>query len=471
MSLTHQQQKDLVGLLENLNVEMFKAIGFQYGIDVANLGATGPKAMARELVLHAVRHIEVPKLLAAIHAVIPKMDLTPFGGPAPETTAVSPTTTKPPTQVTAVPTDPTQSPPDKPDYVNFDIRIGEKRDEDGRYPVTARSDQGYGETDSSTWQALPDDVEFEEALDYLRERIARPSDAETLGQKLHHFLFPIRVLNLYNLSRAKAKAEDKTGLRIRLRIDRNAPELSKIPWEYCFGDKGFLALNEETPFVRYIETTELPEPITTPEKVRILIVMASPSDWPKLDTAAEEKWINKALTNLKEKGRVEVKVLTQATRSSLRRQFRRYEPHIFHFVGHGKLMDDGEGALILENNDGTASTVSAKDMHLLLQSSDIKLVVLSACQTADHGTSDAIMGVAPRLIWAGVPAAVAMQFKIPDKTAISFTRDLYEFLADGDPLDSAVTEARLGAYFDNDDKVFWAIPVLFMRSPDGVIWQ
>ncbi len=80
------------------------------------------------------------------------------------------------------------------------------------------------------------------------------------------------------------------------------------------------------------------------------------------------------------------------------------------------------------------------------------------------------MGIAPMLVAAGVPAVIAMQFEIPEKTAISFTRDLYQFLADGEPLDAAITEARIGAYIDNNDKIFWAIPVLFMRSPDGRIW-
>ena len=370
-------------------------------------------------------------------------------------------------------TTPTQT--DKPSnqsaYVNFDIRIGEKRKEDGRYPVTARSDQGYGETDSSTWQALPDDEEFEEAIDFLRERIGRPSDAETLGQMLRQFLFPPKVLDLYNLSRARIKAENKEGLRVRLRIDRNAPELSKIPWEYCFDDKGFLALNNDTPLVRYIETTEIPKPITAPEKVRILIVTAGPSDQPPLEAADEEKWINSALTGLVQAGRVETRMLHHATRRGLRREIQKYDPHILHFIGHGELLKSGEGALVLENNAGKTSHVSAKDLHMLLRNNDVKLVVLNACQTAAHGTGEAIMGIAPRLLWAGVPAAIAMQFKIPDKMAVGFTRDLYEYLADGTPLDTAVTEARLGAYFDNDDKIFWAIPVLFMRAPDGVIWQ
>ncbi len=466
MLLTHQQQKDLVKLLAaHFNVEAFNKLGFEYGMDIANLGVAGPNAMAREFVLYAVRHVEVPKLLTAVHAIVPNLDLTPFGGPAAANDQPAAAATAPAARTAQA------KPADRPEYVNFDIHIREKRKEDGRYPVTARSEQGYGETDSSAWQTLPDDEEFEEAIDFLRERIGRLSDAETLGQKLREFLFPPKVLELYNLSRARIKAEKKEGLRVRLRIDRNAPELSKIPWEYCFDDKGFLALNNDTPLVRYIETAEIPEPITAPEKVRILIVTAGPSDQKPLDAAVEEKWINDALSDLKQAGQVETKVLHHATRRGLRREIEIYDPHILHFIGHGELLKSGEGALILENNAGKTSHVSAKDLHMLLRNNDVKLVILNACQTAVPGTGEAIMGIAPRLLWAGVPAAIAMQFKIPDATAVGFTRDLYNYLANGKPLDTAVTEARLGAYFDNDDKIFWAIPVLFMRAPDGVIWQ
>jgi hypothetical protein len=82
------------------------------------------------------------------------------------------------------------------------------------------------------------------------------------------------------------------------------------------------------------------------------------------------------------------------------------------------------------------------------------------------------MGVGPKLIWGGTPAVVAMQFNMDAEASKQFTQDLYEFLADGKPLDAAMTEARIGLYFDFEDsqKNYWAIPVLFMRSPDGNIW-
>ncbi|MCA9875600.1 MAG: CHAT domain-containing protein, partial [Anaerolineales bacterium] len=85
--------------------------------------------------------------------------------------------------------------------------------------------------------------------------------------------------------------------------------------------------------------------------------------------------------------------------------------------------------------------------------------------------SEAIMGIAPRLVWDGMPAVIAMQYAVPDTTAGLFAKELYTFLTDYYPLDKAVTEARITTYFTSQDKAYWGIPVLFMRAPDGRLWQ
>jgi len=65
---------------------------------------------------------------------------------------------------------------------------------------------------------------------------------------------------------------------------------------------------------------------------------------------------------------------------------------------------------------------------------------------------------------------VAMQYSIHDDTAICFSREFYCALALGLPVDTAISEARRGIYIDcGAQKRDWGTPVLFMRSPDGVI--
>jgi len=100
------------------------------------------------------------------------------------------------------------------------------------------------------------------------------------------------------------------------------------------------------------------------------------------------------------------------------------------------------------------------------------VVVLNACKSATVSTSLAFMGIAPALIRAGIPAVIAMQYAIRDSSATAFSGALYRALADGAPLDAAVTEGRKAISAQiTPDEADWGIPVLFMRSPDGVIWR
>lgn len=63
-----------------------------------------------------------------------------------------------------------------------------------------------------------------------------------------------------------------------------------------------------------------------------------------------------------------------------------------------------------------------------------------------------------------------MQFEISDEAAITLTGEFYEALSDGYPVDAALAEARR-AIFEEENELEWATPVLYMRSPDGVIFD
>ncbi len=76
-----------------------------------------------------------------------------------------------------------------------------------------------------------------------------------------------------------------------------------------------------------------------------------------------------------------------------------------------------------------------------LRGSSVRLVVLSACDSARADPTDSFAGVAPRLVQAGLPAVVAMQSFLPDPLAPVFTAAFYRALADGRPVDTAITPA------------------------------
>jgi type IV secretory pathway VirB10-like protein len=63
-----------------------------------------------------------------------------------------------------------------------------------------------------------------------------------------------------------------------------------------------------------------------------------------------------------------------------------------------------------------------------------------------------------------------MQLPITDEAAITFGRGFYTALSVGRPVDASVTHARLAVFAEGND-VEWGKPVLYMRAPDGRIFD
>lgn len=126
--------------------------------------------------------------------------------------------------------------------------------------------------------------------------------------------------------------------------------------------------------------------------------------------------------------------------------------------------------LLLEEEDGLARPMGAEGLAVLSGDSGISLAVLNAYETGARA-SGPFAGIAPALVRAGLPAVVAMQAPMPDASATRFSRTLYAALADGLSLDAAVTEGRKAvALYAGMDQPDWAIPVLYLRAPDGILW-
>jgi tetratricopeptide (TPR) repeat protein len=98
------------------------------------------------------------------------------------------------------------------------------------------------------------------------------------------------------------------------------------------------------------------------------------------------------------------------------------------------------------------------------------LVVLNACEGARTSQEDPYAGVAQTLVLQGIPAVIAMQFEIVETAAITFAQEFYGAVADGFPVDAAVSEARKAIFATGND-VEWGTPVLYMRTPQGVIFE
>ncbi len=116
-------------------------------------------------------------------------------------------------------------------------------------------------------------------------------------------------------------------------------------------------------------------------------------------------------------------------------------PHLLECGRCKKSLADApaKGYLAFEGEHKKAHWVSTEDMLEGLLSSQIRLVVLSSCQSARVRYADSLFaGIGPGLILGGIPAVVAMQFSILDSHAISFHEKFYKALVQGKQITDAV---------------------------------
>ena len=262
-------------------------------------------------------------------------------------------------------------------------------------------------------------------------------------------------------------------MRVKLRIA--APELAALPWEFLYDSRqaDFVCLSRNTPLVRYLECAQPVQPLAVTPPLRILGLIASPSDQEPLDVSRERQRVEDALKTLVQKGLVELTWWEEGqTWRDLQRAMRGGPWHVFHFVGHGGFdRTRDEGLIVLPDDDGRSHYLPAGDLaRLLAVHRTLRLVVLNVCEGAAGGKQDIFSSTAATLVRRGIPAVLAMQYEITDRAAVEFGRGFYEALADGLPVDAAVSDARQAVSLAVTNTVEWATPVLHMRTPDGQLF-
>lgn len=306
-------------------------------------------------------------------------------------------------------------------------------------------------------------------LHFVNTKGGSTQSVESVGQELFDALMVSEVSDLYRKSLYAAQEKGK-GLRVRLRIE--APDLATLPWEYLFdeSDGDFIALSKRTPVTRYLEVARPPPKPTREPRIRILGMVVSPKDLPPLDVEREKSQIEEALAGRLREGEVALEWLDGQTWRDLQRAMRKEHWNVFHFIGHGDFQND-EGVLAMADEDGNSQLMTATQVGRLLADHDsLRLAVLNSCRGASASNNDLYSSTGAVLMRRGVPAVVSMQYEISDRAAIEFARMFYEVLADNEPVDTAVTEARIAISNVPGTRREWATPVLHMRTADGVLF-
>ncbi len=329
-------------------------------------------------------------------------------------------------------------------------------------------------------------------------------DAGRYGMELFESLLSGDIGTAYEVALARAEAGMRGRLRVRLRIDDEAAEVHAIAWERLHslhhGRAVPVAVSHRTPFSRYTETDfGRVDKLATPV-VHMLFAISNPTGLPEglhgLDVDEEVRAIHQAIGDLRPRDRIRVTILPGRTglgpgvrsalekdgytvvdgATSLRSLTRWLERHeIVHILSHGHFRREsptgaGKAALFLEGDDGGWEAVDDErlaDRIVALHPFCPHLIFLSACESARQETDPThpLVGLAPKLIHAGVPAVVGMRSPVPASVARELTVEFYRSLLEQGLVDVALNRARL--FLFERDEVDWAIPVLFSRLPDG----
>jgi tetratricopeptide (TPR) repeat protein len=279
------------------------------------------------------------------------------------------------------------------------------------------------------------------------------------------------IRDLYTGSRIAVGVHGR--LRVKLRIDTDS--VSALPWEFFYDDlvvKNFLGLHAQTSLVRYVQLARPVPQLKIEGPLRILGMAANPRrsrEFDALDVVKERKNIDEAISAVHLSGAVHFQFVPGESYDDLFQQITRKGPwHVFHFIGHGGIQSNQareEGYIVLADESGEPWPLPASKLQTLLANEPaLRLVVLNCCDSARGSAS-----VAKTLVTAGIPAVLAMQFPISDSAAIDLASAFYSALAEGEPVDGAVTRARIK--MEKVSRAEWGVPVLYMRALDGRIFE
>jgi hypothetical protein len=375
------------------------------------------------------------------------------------------------------------------EYLDFILEIRDLDVQTNTFKVAVLPSAAVGETPAASVPYCYDEVA--EALADLEEQDLDQAGLVSLGEQLSDRLLPLGPVRDLFKEAVKRSGRDK-GVRLRLLI--HEPRLAQLPWEFSYlqmhgGEKDrthFLVLNPQISLVRHEPLPEAHPSLigTTPERLRLVAAMANPKAHEQLKLKEEKRVIEKALSGFNIDG-VTIEwdsIIEDATPDDLRIALQS-KADLFHFAGHGEFQEQdidphagepmGMGSIVLvkDKKNGEPFWLGAKELAVYLQNAGVRLAVLGACESGRRDGISAWTGVASALVERGMPAVVAMQYKVDDKRAIAFSQTFYASLASGLSVDEAVSAGRLAILGKSgEDDMDWGVPVLYMRSGDGMIF-
>jgi hypothetical protein len=310
-------------------------------------------------------------------------------------------------------------------------------------------------------------------------RLTGPETAE-FGNLLFSTLFDDKLkqkfLEIYQEAREKEYV-----IRMELDVDeRLFPQIAALPWEFMHQPTGdlsgeiWLATAPKIVFSRRraLWSTPAPTRLNEGESLRIAIAVSTPYDLGPVRYESILKELNEKSIDEGFSISTQVNIVDKRKIDALLEQ----KPHIFHFIGHGRMMDENNretGQLALTDDPGRAVWIDAAAFGELFNLHTPALVFLHACESGTLSSTRAFTGIASQLVQMKIPAVLAMQYEVSNATAQGFALEFYRSLAKNEPVDCAAQQARrfIAHGRTGYEKRDFATPVLFMNAAEGFLFD
>ncbi|HEX2913605.1 MAG TPA: CHAT domain-containing protein [Chloroflexia bacterium] len=376
----------------------------------------------------------------------------------------------------------------------FHIRLYEENGQYRAEPVVAEADTA----NPKDWPCpleLPAPLpsgrtleDFQEALLDL-EQGETANELQAMGNYLFHFLFgPDNSHNaLYKTwLNSFQQGQQADGLRTVLHLESD--KLAGLPWELISTDNGvFLAAMErDKPHTlaraRWQADDFSPGPvdlpdITTHEPLRVLLAVCNNREDDERIMGPEEALrVDEALYLLLP-WKVDLRVLVRPSFKETQDWLSEWQPHIFHYVGHGDFDGVNSYLKFYEPSQTDSIQIGPQTLANLFGNHPPRLVVLNACRSGQVGPGDntavqassaqGTLNLSKVLIEGGVLAVIAMQADIEGQGASFLMDQFYRHLASGEVIDVALTSARrafLKQVGLSTNKWDWALPALYFSE-------
>jgi len=344
-------------------------------------------------------------------------------------------------------------------YRNFDIRVAPTVKEP--FQVTATSPKG-----KTVKANLSLDAQLKDGLGKLKSGAGGLAGLKELGGRLHSRLFADGLKTLY------AEAERGTApLRVRFCVDAHEADAAAIPWEAIYQEEvdRFLSASSPNALVRYVKSQEPIPGLKLDPPLNVLVVA------PK-GAGARLRAFVETFEQLREElpGVFDYNTF-EGGPAAFKKALSEGLYHVIHFLGAaGCGGEDVADYFVLDAAAGASGSLPAESFAELVTGGQcVKLVVFDCPAAGTDGSWPPLARAANRLVRAGLPAVVAMQFPAGESASQIFARELYSRLcagAEAGRIDAAVTQARERVRALCEDSADFAAPALFLGAEHGLIF-